>query len=151
NCRSGALRKFEPRCAALCAVPAPPMCGTRTAARAGPTDRSGRAVRDHEIPPAGGPPRHHVTWNDFDAVAGCGGGADVVRRFRRAERSRRLLLVRAIVDQAGKTPELTAPLPSPEDAWDLLARAQTAAPSALDAVLTHPYTGTWAGYTARLL
>lgn len=74
-----------------------------------------------------------------------------MRRLRRVERSRRLLLLRAIVDQAGKTPELTAPLPPPEAAWDLLARAQQAAPAALDAVLAHPHTGTWAGYTVRLL
>ncbi|HEX4703572.1 MAG TPA: HEXXH motif domain-containing protein, partial [Pseudonocardiaceae bacterium] len=67
------------------------------------------------------------------------------------ERSRRLLLLRAIVDEVAKSPETSAPLPSPEDAWDLLARTQHVAPSVLDLVLAHPYTGSWAGYTMRLI
>ncbi|MET0233417.1 MAG: HEXXH motif domain-containing protein [Kibdelosporangium sp.] len=79
------------------------------------------------------------------------GGARVVRQLRRAERSRRLLLLRSLVDQVAKSPELSAPLPSPEEAWDLLARVEQAAPTALDLVLAHPYTGSWAGYTTRLL
>ncbi len=80
-----------------------------------------------------------------------GGGARVVHLLRHAERSRRLLLIRSLVDEVAKSPELAHPLPGPEDAWDLLARTEAVAPGVLDLVLAHPYTGSWAGYTTRLL
>jgi HEXXH motif-containing protein len=94
---------------------------------------------------------HRLCWADFDHLARGEGGAGVVLRLRRAERSRRLLLLRGLVEETPKIPELFGPLPSSEVAWELLARAQEKAPSALDLILAHPYTGTWAGYTARLL
>lgn len=94
---------------------------------------------------------HHLSWADFDHLARGAGGAGVVLQLRSAERSRRLLLLRALVEETTKLPELFGPLPSSEDAWELLARVQEKAPSALDLMLAHPYTGTWAGYTARLL
>jgi HEXXH motif-containing protein len=59
--------------------------------------------------------------------------------------------MRALIDEVSKSPELAAPLPSPEDAWDLLAGIEQTAPRVLDLVLAHPYTGSWAGYTTRLL
>lgn len=94
---------------------------------------------------------HRLSWGDFDNLACGDGGADVVRRLRRAERSRRLLLLRALVDEVTKYSELSGSLPSPELAWDLLVRVQERTPAALDFILAHPYTGTWAGYTTRLL
>ncbi|MGH3899076.1 MAG: HEXXH motif domain-containing protein [Pseudonocardiaceae bacterium] len=94
---------------------------------------------------------HRLSWPDFDHLARGEDGAGVVLRLRRAERSRRLLLLRALVDETSKTPELFGPLPPSEDAWELLARVQEKAPSALELILAHPYTGTWAGYTTRLL
>ncbi|MGH3773951.1 MAG: aKG-HExxH-type peptide beta-hydroxylase [Pseudonocardiaceae bacterium] len=94
---------------------------------------------------------HRLSWADFDHLARGEGGADVVLRLRRAERSRRLLLLRALMEETAKIPELFGPLPPSEDAWELLARVQEKVPSALDLMLAHPYTGSWAGYTARLL
>jgi HEXXH motif-containing protein len=94
---------------------------------------------------------HRLSWADFDHLAHGAGGAGVVLRLRRAERSRRLLLLRALVEETTKIPELFGPLPSLEEAWELLARVQEKAPSALDLMLAHPYTGAWAGYTTRLL
>ena len=94
---------------------------------------------------------HCLSWADFDHLARGAGGAGVVLRLRRAERSRRLLLLRALVEETTKTPELFGPLPSSDAAWELLARIQEKVPSALDLILAHPYTGTWAGYTTRLL
>jgi HEXXH motif-containing protein len=93
---------------------------------------------------------HHLSWTDFDAFARGAGGLDPVRRLRATERSRRLLLLRGIVDQAAKSPEVSEPLPSPESAWELLADVQRLAPAAVETILAHPYTGTWAGYTTRL-
>jgi HEXXH motif-containing protein len=94
---------------------------------------------------------HQLSWADFDDLAIGEGGPEVVRRLRHAERSRRLLLLRALLDEATKAPELFGPLPPPEDAWDLLTRVEVRAPAAFDVVLAHPYVGSWAGYTIRLL
>ncbi|HEX3789255.1 MAG TPA: HEXXH motif domain-containing protein [Pseudonocardiaceae bacterium] len=74
-----------------------------------------------------------------------------MRQFRYAERSRRLLLLRAVLDEATRNPDLTGPLPSPDLAWDLLTHVQEVAPAAVDAVLGHPYTGSWLGHLNRLI
>lgn len=94
---------------------------------------------------------HRLSWADFDHLAHGEGGAGVVLRLRRAERSRRLLLLRALVEETTKVPNLFGPLPSSDVAWELLSRVQEKAPEAFDLILAHPYTGTWAGYTIRLL
>jgi HEXXH motif-containing protein len=94
---------------------------------------------------------HQLPWSDFDELARNEIRSDVLRRLRRVERSRRLLLLRALLDEVLKTPDLFGPLPSPEEAWDLLARVDGRAPAAFELVLAHPYTGSWAGYTIRLL
>ncbi|MGW1680990.1 HEXXH motif domain-containing protein [Saccharopolyspora sp. NPDC002376] len=93
---------------------------------------------------------HHLSWADFDELARGAGGAPTVRELRRAERSRRLLLLRGLVDEATKVPDQCEPLPSPEWAWELLERVQNTSPEVLDLVLAHPYTGSWVGYTTRL-
>jgi HEXXH motif-containing protein len=94
---------------------------------------------------------HCLSWADFGHLARGAGGAGVVLRLRRTERSRRLFLLRALVEETTKAPELFGSLPPSEDAWELLARVQKKAPSALDLILAHPYAGTWTGYTTRLL
>ena len=98
----------------------------------------------------GGLSPHHLVWPDFDALARGEGGPGLVRKLRAAERSRRLLLLRGLIDVTTKSADLSDPLPSPESAWELLARTQAAAPEALERILAHPYTGSWAGYTTRL-
>ena len=97
------------------------------------------------------PKPFRFSWAEFDSVARASGGADTVRKLRSAERSRRLLLLRGLIDQVVGDPSLYEPLPSPELAWDLLVRTEETDPAALDAVLAHPYTGTWAGLGLRLL
>jgi HEXXH motif-containing protein len=94
---------------------------------------------------------HRLSWADFDRLARGDTGADVVLRLRHAERSRRLLLLRALMEETTKTPALFGPLPSSDAAWELLTRVQEKAPSALDLMLAHPYTGSWVGYITRLL
>ncbi|WP_260191716.1 HEXXH motif domain-containing protein [Actinophytocola gossypii] len=75
----------------------------------------------------------------------------MMRRLRRAERSRRKLLLRALTEESVKAPALCGPMPSLDLAWELLARVESRSPKALDRMLSHPYTGSWAGYTIRLL
>jgi HEXXH motif-containing protein len=96
-------------------------------------------------------PFHRLSWHDFDALARLDGDAGMMRRLRRAERSRRKLLLRALMEESAKTPELIGPLPPLDTAWELLARVEGRSPKAFDRLLTHPYTGSWAGYTTRLL
>ncbi|MEV6619723.1 HEXXH motif domain-containing protein [Amycolatopsis sp. NPDC051106] len=70
-------------------------------------------------------------------------------QLRSADRSRRLLLLRGLADRSPD--DLTGPLPSAVEAWDLLERAERADQEALERVLVHPYTGSWEGYTTRLI
>src|SRR5881394_821954 len=94
---------------------------------------------------------HRLAWSDFDAFARLDSDSGMVRRLRRAERSRRKLLLRGLMQDTAKFPELLGPLPPLDTAWELLARVESRSPKALDRLLTHPYTGSWAGYTTRLL
>lgn len=97
-------------------------------------------------------PLHHLSWRDFDDLAGGGGGGRVVRELRNVERSRRLTLLRLFDDLVAATPtESFGPLPSPVAALLLLIRVQEHAPDKFDLVLDHPYTGSWVGHTIRLL
>ncbi|WP_326915969.1 aKG-HExxH-type peptide beta-hydroxylase [Actinophytocola sp.] len=48
-------------------------------------------------------------------------------------------------------PELTGPFSSPEAAWELLARVEARSSATFNLLLAHPYTGSWSGYTTRLV
>ncbi|ANN20102.1 HEXXH motif domain-containing protein [Amycolatopsis orientalis] len=103
-------------------------------------------------PPAEtGPAFHRLSWRDFDALARLEGDEDMARRLRRAERSRRKLLIHALLTDATKTPGHSGPLPPLDSAWELFARAEAREPRTVNRMLTNPYTGSWAGYTTRLL
>ncbi|GLY34815.1 HEXXH motif domain-containing protein [Amycolatopsis sp. NBRC 101858] len=97
------------------------------------------------------PAEHTLPWSVFDQLSRGEGGAEGVRALRAAERSRRLLLLRWLIDEAENALGTAQPLPSPEAAWDLLSQAEAAAPDAVNTVLAHPYTGFWAGYATRML
>lgn len=94
---------------------------------------------------------HRLSWVDFDAFARLNGDKAMVRRLRGAERSRRKLLLFALLEDAAKTPDQFGPLPGIDAVWELLARVEDTAPGAFDRLLAHPYTGGWAGYATRLL
>jgi HEXXH motif-containing protein len=94
---------------------------------------------------------HRLPWRDFDAFARMTGDRAMVRQLRGAERSRRKLLLYALIEDVAKAPDHLGPLPSIETVWELLARVEEASPVAFDRLLDHPYTGAWAGYTTRLL
>ncbi|USX56128.1 HEXXH motif-containing putative peptide modification protein [Lentzea sp. HUAS12] len=96
-------------------------------------------------------PFHRMPWADFDAFARLQGDASMIARLRGAELSRRKLLVHALLEASAKTPGAFGPLPPLEAVWDLLARVENVSPVALDEVFAHPYTGSWAGYSTRLL
>lgn len=60
-------------------------------------------------------------------------------------------MLHGLLTEAAKTPELFGPLPPLDSAWELLARAEARSPRVLNRMLDNPYTGSWAGYTTRLL
>ncbi|GGS86434.1 HEXXH motif domain-containing protein [Streptomyces chromofuscus] len=91
-------------------------------------------------------PFHRLSAAGVQALA-CGEGDDaVVGALLGAERSRRLLLMRAL-DNALAGDD-TAPL-SHADAWALLERAQRAAPEVFEDVLMCPTTGMWVSLAVR--
>ncbi|MFI6581516.1 HEXXH motif domain-containing protein [Embleya sp. NPDC050493] len=86
---------------------------------------------------------HRLDAAVFAELAAGYGGSEAVAALVRAQESRRLLQVYAVVATARER------LPSARtahlvDALDLLARIQRTAPQAARTVLMHPYTGAWA-------
>ena len=77
------------------------------------------------------------------------GDPGAVRELWRTQRSRRLLLINAVVEAAGARPRLLGPLPPASAAWDALVAAERAAPAELTAILLHPQVGSWAAHTLR--
>lgn len=97
------------------------------------------------------PDLHTISWDTFDELAAGAGGTSTGSVLRSADRSRRLLLVSGLVSLAETDKSVTGPLTSVETAWNLLVRAEETQPDALERVIAHPYTGSWAGYTTRLI
>lgn len=92
-------------------------------------------------------PRHRLSAENLRALAHGDGGPGTLDQLRAAERSRRLLLLRALDDALAAhdspTPFETAP------AWELLARAQRQAPADVDDLLMYPQTGMWLAVALR--
>ncbi|MFJ4676577.1 FxsB family cyclophane-forming radical SAM/SPASM peptide maturase [Kitasatospora sp. NPDC088783] len=91
-------------------------------------------IRDRVSARAAAParPRQPLTDRHLDELAHGLGGADAVTALGQAQ----LELSRRLVTAAGA--------PGNSAAWQLLTTVDRAAPGALDAVLAHPYTRTWA-------
>ncbi|MFE4656093.1 HEXXH motif domain-containing protein [Streptomyces hydrogenans] len=95
---------------------------------------------------------HHLVPSEhFDALASGRGGPDAVRLLRTTEYSRRLLLLRSLLDGAARTPGALGPLPSADSAWETLAAAQERAPEEFRELLLHPQVGVWLGHGLRRL
>ncbi|MFI8822656.1 aKG-HExxH-type peptide beta-hydroxylase [Streptomyces sp. NPDC053431] len=94
---------------------------------------------------------HLIPSAHFDALAAGRGGPDTIRFLRTTEYSRRLLLLRALLDEMARTPGALGPLPSVDSAWDTLTAAQEHAPEEFRALLLHPQTGVWLGHGLRRL
>jgi uncharacterized protein len=91
---------------------------------------------------------HRLAPDTFAMLAAGDGGAAAVRPLVAAQRSKHLLLVRALVDLARSAGRERAAV---EDAYASLAGLQASAPGAVDSVLLYPAVGAWALRTVRLL
>jgi HEXXH motif-containing protein len=99
--------------------------------------------------PAAVPPNHRLSIARLDALATGRFDRNALDTLRSAERSRRLLLLRALLDYARPRPESTSPLPSVDTAWNLLLRAENAAPLVVAEMLMDPQTGAWVAHALR--
>lgn len=101
--------------------------------------------------PAEGFGAHVLPARAYTQLAAGGGDRETARLLGRAQRSKRLLLLRMVHDAIGEDPAVLGRLPAPAVAWELLTRAQRADAAAFDAVLMHPSTGVWASGLLRRL
>ncbi|MEV0318823.1 HEXXH motif domain-containing protein [Streptomyces sp. NPDC050658] len=93
-------------------------------------------------------PHHRLSAAGFHALARGEGGRAVVEELLAAERSRRLLLLRALYDGL---PESGGALPSHREAWSLLEAAQGHSPDVFEDILMSPHTGMWLSMALRRL
>ncbi|WP_460106267.1 HEXXH motif domain-containing protein [Streptomyces sp. YKOK-J1] len=117
---------------------------------AGTTLPGGRNGAGPDPCPAPGA-RHLLRGGHFLQLAQGGGGRDAVGALRSAQRSRRLVLLRALVESADRYAPWHASLPAAQEAWALLADAETADREAVESVLLHPSVGSWLSRTLREL
>lgn len=94
---------------------------------------------------------HRLSVRCFAELARGSGGPSTVAELRSGQRSRAMLLLRALVDIASAHPALPGSLPPPRDAWHLLIRAENRSPAAVDRLLLHPPTGVWLNRCLRRL
>src|ERR1051326_3569684 len=83
---------------------------------------------------------HRFPRRHFDDLCAGLGSADAVKELWQAQRSRRLLLIKAVVDAAPDDGPL-GPLPAASTAWGALVRAEAMAPDAVAEILLHPQIG----------
>ncbi|GHJ37774.1 HEXXH motif domain-containing protein [Streptomyces sp. TS71-3] len=94
---------------------------------------------------------HLVPSAHFETLAAGRGGPDTIRFLRTTEYSRRLLLLRALLDAIGATPGALGPLPPVDSAWEVLTAAQERAPEDFRELLLLPQIGVWLGHCLRRL
>jgi HEXXH motif-containing protein len=90
---------------------------------------------------------HRVSLMSLEAIADGTSDPAIVEQLIRANRSRQLTLLRAVLDRA----TAMAPLPPLQEAWKLLVDVQRRDAAAVDRVITHPQTGLWAAKALRRL
>lgn len=98
-------------------------------------------------------PVHRLSAAGFHALARGDGGKAVVEELLAAERSRRMLLLRALHDGlsgGGASPAAGGDAISYREAWALLERAQGRAPDVFEDILMSPHTGMWLSLALRL-
>ncbi|CAJ60973.1 MULTISPECIES: HEXXH motif domain-containing protein [Frankia] len=96
--------------------------------------------RAEPLPPSA---RHRVTYGDLDAVARGRAGPAVLTELRRAQISRRMLLLWAVLRSVGAADLDAETRACLATAVRVLTRAQRRAPGEVHALLLHPTVGIW--------
>lgn len=94
---------------------------------------------------------HRVAASSFDSLAAGYGGAEVVRELADSQLSRRLLLLRAIVDVARERQPASYEQAGVADAMALLHAVHKRTPAAVTELLRHPHVGSWLAHCLRRL
>ncbi|QKV91088.1 HEXXH motif domain-containing protein [Streptomyces sp. NA02950] len=94
---------------------------------------------------------HRLSEQCFTELGRGSGGASSVAELRSGQRSRTMLLLRALVGIASGHPALPGPLPDVREPWRLLIRAERTAPAAVERILLHPQAGAWLNRCLRRL
>lgn len=84
----------------------------------------------------------------FAELAAGGGSTQALAFLERGERTRRLLLLRTLLDRFATLP---TPLTSPARAWQVVKEAAARAPEPVDRLLLAPATGGWLAHMLRRL
>ncbi|MES4904048.1 MULTISPECIES: HEXXH motif domain-containing protein [unclassified Streptomyces] len=96
--------------------------------------------------------RHHrLSTACFEELAHGGGGAAAIAELRAGQRSRLMLLLRALTEFASRHPQVPGPLPAPCEAWELVIRAERHSPLSVERLLLHPPVGAWLSRCLRRL
>jgi HEXXH motif-containing protein len=94
-------------------------------------------------------PRHRVPLRDFGLLAAGGGDEETIRLLSAGERSRRLILLKALLDGVNKAVDPWGPLPGADAAWQSLTAIQERAPEEFERILLLPQTGMWIAHCLR--
>lgn len=94
---------------------------------------------------------HRVSLESLDALARGSSAPAVVEMLRRINRSKQLMLLRAVLDLVSDNKPDMAHLAEPDEAWTLLVEAQRLDKAAVDQVIMHPRTVPWAMTAVRRL
>lgn len=95
--------------------------------------------------------RHILPVRHFRELARGKGGAETINLMLAGERSRRLLMVRLLLDQLKSHPGALGPLPHYDTAWKALREAHVQDSAAVEKVLLSPQVGIWLSRMLRLL
>ncbi|MFG2560350.1 aKG-HExxH-type peptide beta-hydroxylase [Streptomyces sp. NPDC048496] len=86
----------------------------------------------------------------FDEIAAGGGSPEAVAFLVKGERTRRLLLLRELLDRFDERPGILGPLDAAA-IWPALEAAAAQAPEAVEELLLSPQVGSWLAHTLRRL
>ncbi|WP_214411929.1 HEXXH motif domain-containing protein [Sphaerisporangium fuscum] len=96
------------------------------------------------------PRRHTLPAELFARIAAGGGGAEAARLLTAAEYSKRLVLLRAVMERApAERAGVSGGAGAVRQAYDLLVALQRTTPAAVRHVIGHPAVGVWALHTLR--
>ncbi|MHC3470609.1 HEXXH motif domain-containing protein [Streptomyces sp. 7R007] len=95
--------------------------------------------------------QHRPSPTSFEALGSAGDSAPAARELLSAEYSRRLLLLRILLERGAAVADSAGRLPVGKEAWELLARAQRHAPERVRQVLLAPQAGAWAARALRAM
>src|SRR6266508_5213792 len=112
-----------------------------------PKDNRGMSNPNMTAPP----PCHGLTIAELDSLADGRFERNAIDTILSVERSRRLLLLRAVHHYARARHDATGPLPPVDDAWNLLLSAESTNRQVVEGMLAEPQAGTWIAHVLRRL